>query len=247
MRLEPTVNVCIENETGTHFTPMAEIKNINSFNFAVQAIEFEIKRQTEEFEKTGIEKTSANKTTRGYDSVKKITFLQRSKEEAKDYRYFPEPDIPPFIIEDDLVEKLRRELPTLPDQEISSLEQLGVDKRDAKVLVSAGNRTAIQLIKDHALDMEAKKLASLIVNGKLDISGDIKSQYQKLTKIGVTDRGELEKVVRKIIEENPGVVIEYKKGKTNVAGFFVGQAMKATKGSADPKTLSDLVTELLSK
>ena len=245
MRLEPTVNVCIENETGTHFTPMAEIKNINSFNFAVQAIEFEIKRQTEEFEKTGIEKTSANKTTRGYDSVKKITFLQRSKEEAKDYRYFPEPDIPPFIIEDDLVEKLRRELPMLPDQEISSLEQLGVDKRDAKVLVSAGNSTAIQLIKDHALDMEAKKLASLIVNGKLDISGDIKSQYKKLTKIGVTDRGELEKVVRKIIEENPGVVIEYKKGKTNVAGFFVGQAMKATKGSADPKTLNEIVSELL--
>jgi aspartyl-tRNA(Asn)/glutamyl-tRNA(Gln) amidotransferase subunit B len=248
MRLEPTVNVCIENETGVHYTPMVEVKNINSFNFAVQAIEFEIKRQVEEFKKTGIEKTPNNKTTRGYDSVKKNTFLQRTKEEAKDYRYFPEPDIPPFIIEEDLIEKLRRELPLLPDQEISSLEQVGVDKKDAKVLVSAGNRVAIERLKNLTNDqIDPRKLASLIVNGKIDPAGDIDSQYLNLTKIGTTDRGELEKVVRKIIEENPGVVTEYKKGKTNVAGFFVGQAMKATKGSADPKTLNDLVTELLNK
>ncbi len=246
MRLEPTVNVMIENESGTHYTPLAEIKNINSFNFASQAIDYEIKRQVEEFEKTGLVKTSTNKTTRGYDSVKKITFLQRSKEEAKDYRYFPDPDIPPFIIEDEVVEKLRSGLPLLPDQEISSLEQLGIGKSDAKILVG-GNRAALQIVKGFSQnpDIDIKKLASLVVNGKIDIAGDIASQYQKLTKVGVTDRGELEKVVREIIENNPGVVADYQKGKTNVAGFFVGQAMKATKGTADPKTLSEVVSELL--
>lgn len=264
MRLEPTVNVCIENETGTHYTPMAEIKNINSFNFAAQAIDYEIARQVGEFEKTGIEKTSTNKTTRGYDSVKKVTFLQRSKEEAKDYRYFPEPDIPPFIIEDDLVEKLRRQLPMLPDQTIQDLVSLGVEKKDAKILVGSENLLALQIIKDFSEDpkIETKKLASLIVNGKIIIpviarsEGDVAIsepidrdkillQYQSFTKVGTTDRGELEKTVREIMTANPHLVTDYQNGKTAVAGFFVGQAMKATHGTADPKSLSEVVKSLL--
>lgn len=252
MRLEPTVNVCIENESGTHYTPLAEIKNINSFNFASQAIDFEIARQVEEFEKSGIEKSSINKTTRGYDSLKKITFLQRSKEEAKDYRYFPEPDIPPFIVEDDLVEKLRKELPLLPDQELEILMALGLDKKDAKVLISNQNRLAIQLIQDFSsdLNLDLKKFASLIVNGKLFLIEPINrkkilSEFANLTKVGTTDRGELEKVIREIIMANSALVSQYKEGKTSLLGFFVGQAMKATHGSADPQTLSKLVSELL--
>ncbi|HCQ31031.1 TPA: Asp-tRNA(Asn)/Glu-tRNA(Gln) amidotransferase GatCAB subunit B [Candidatus Collierbacteria bacterium] len=247
MRLEPTINVCIENEGGIHYTPLVEIKNINSFNFAVQAIEFEIKRQVEEYENTGTEKSLTNKTTRGYDSVKKVTFLQRTKEEAKDYRYFPEPDIPPFIIEDDFVEKIRKELPLLPDQEISSLEKLGVEKKDAKVLVSTQNRLAIQIIHDYSRDdrVDPRKLASLIVNGKLDPSKDTKAQYDSLTKVGITDKSVLTAIVQKIIDTNPNVVAEYKKGKTNVVGFFIGQAMKETKGTASPLILSELVTKLL--
>lgn len=247
MRLEPTVNVCLENESGPHFTPLVEIKNINSFNFATQAIDFEIKRQVEEFAKTGLEKNASNKTTRGYDSVKKITFLQRTKEEAKDYRYFPEPDIPPFIIEDDVIEKLRRELPLLPDQETEALIALGVEKKDAQILISNQNRVAIERLKSLAgdCDIDLRKMASLIVNGKLSALGDVKAEYLGLTKVGITDRGELEKVVREIISKNLDLVVEYKKGKTNVAGFFVGQAMKATHGSADPKTLSEVVNDLL--
>ncbi len=247
MRLEPTINVCIENESGTHYTPLVEVKNINSFNFASQAIDFEIKRQVEEFEKTGIEKTPTNKTTRGYDAIKKVTFLQRTKEEAKDYRYFPEPDIPPFIIEDEVVEKLRRELPLLPHQEISSLEKIGVDAKDAKILVSLQNRVAIQIIHDYSDDnrVEVNKLASLIVNGKLDPAEHVLVQYEKLTKVGNTDTAELSKIVQKIIDNNPGIVAEYKKGKTNVLGFFVGQAMKETHGSASPQALTKILKEKL--
>jgi aspartyl-tRNA(Asn)/glutamyl-tRNA(Gln) amidotransferase subunit B len=248
MRLEPTVNLCLENEIGSHYTPLVEIKNINSFNFASQAIEFEITRQAEEFSQTGIEKSSTNKTTRGYDAVKKNTFLQRSKEEAKDYRYFPEPDIPPFIIDAGYVEKLRQKLPLLPDQEIANLEKLGIDKKDAKILVSSNNQVALQTIKDYSTNsiVDIQKLASLIVNGKINSDQNLIEQYDKLTKIGTTDRTELTKVVREVLATHPGLVAEYQGGKASLAGFFVGQAMKATRGTADPQTLASLVADLLS-
>lgn len=246
MRLEPTVNVCIEDETGTHYTPLVEIKNINSFNFVAQAIEYEVKRQVDEFRKTGIEKSSSNKTTRGYDSVKKVTFLQRSKEEAKDYRYFPEPDIPPFVIEDSLIANLKKELPQLPDQVIEELVALGIEQRYAKILY--GNPKALAVIYDlrQNTDIDLPRLASMIANKKIDLDKDIAGQYKELTKVGNTNIDELTQVIQKIIDANPNVVADYKKGKTNVAGFFVGQAMKESKGQADPKTLSDIVNRILS-
>lgn len=247
MRLEPTVNVCIENENGIHYTPLAEIKNINSFNFVAAAIEYEIKRQIEEFEKTGIEKSATNKTTRGYDSVKKITFLQRTKEEAKDYRYFPEPDIPPFIIEEDVVESLRNELPKLPDQMVSELVSLGIEERFAKILWNNTPALKVVLSSRGDQDIDINKLSNLIVNAKIDIEKDIKSQYTSLTKVGNTNKAELGEVVSKIIEANPAIVADYKKGKTNVLGFFVGQAMKETRGQADPKTLNEILLELLNQ
>ena len=107
MRLEPTVNVKITDASGEHLTPLVELKNINSFNFATLAIDYEVKRLVAEFEKTGFTKKGGNKSTRGYDSVKKVTFPQRQKEEANDYRYFPEPDIPPLRISNSVVEKIR--------------------------------------------------------------------------------------------------------------------------------------------
>ncbi len=256
MRLEPTVNVCIENESGTHYTPLAEIKNINSFNFVAQAIDYEVARQVEEFEKEGVTKTTTNKTTRGYDAVKKITFLQRTKEEAKDYRYFPEPDIPPFIIEDDLVEKLRNELPLLPDQVIANLVSLGIENKYAKIIYS--NEKALAAIYNFRDDKEIEnnKLASLIVNGKIVIARNeaipesvdldfIREQYLALTQVGNTNREELVEVITNLILTNPKLVSDYKSGKSNIAGFFVGQAMKRTQGKADPKTLNELVIEIL--
>ncbi len=254
MRLEPTVNVCIENESGTHYTPLSEIKNINSFNFATAAIDFEVVRQTEEFEKTGIEKSANNKTTRGYDSVKKITFLQRTKEEAKDYRYFPEPDIPPFIIENEQIEKLRRELPKLPDQVISELVDFGIEAKYAKIINNNDKALNAIFVIARSNDevaitqkIDLNKLASLIANKKIDITGDIKGEYLKATQVGNTNADELKKVIEKLITDNPSLVADYKAGKTNLAGFFVGQAMKETKGQADPKTLNSLVLELLNQ
>ncbi len=247
MRLEPTVNVCLEDEHGSHYTPLVEIKNINSFNFASAAIDFEVTRQTEEFKKTGVEKSATNKTTRGYDSIKKITFLQRTKEEAKDYRYFPEPDIPPYIIENELIDKLKSELPELPDQVIVKLIEKGIESKYAKILYANPESLAVINKFNGDSEIEIPKLANLIANKKIDIAGDVKGEYLKATKIGNTNIDELEGVIEKIITDNPGIVAEYRKGKINVAGFFIGQAMKETKGQADPRTLNQVVIRLLNK
>lgn len=245
MRLEPTVNVCLEGEHGKHYTPLSEIKNINSFNFATTAIDFEVFRQIDEFEKTGIEKTATNKTTRGYDSIKKITFLQRTKEEAKDYRYFPEPDIPPFIIENEVVEKLKREIPQLPEQIIAGLVELGIETKYAKIIT--GNEEMLAVIEKYIgdKDIDINKLGSLLANKKIDTKGDTKGEYQKATQRGNTNVDELRLVVKNIIVNNPNIVAEYKKGKTNVLGFFVGQAMKETKGQADPRTLNEIILSFI--
>jgi len=248
MRLEPTVNLNIDG----HFTPLVELKNINSFNFAVQAIDYEVSRQTAAFEKDGLEKSKSNKQTRGYDSVKKTTFLQRQKEEANDYRYFPEPDIPPFRIGPSIVEKLRGQLPQLPDAIITDLVSLGIEQRFAKLVynkpkimnilnvIARRNDVAIQDTK-----IDINKLVSLIVNKKIDISGDIKAQFEKLTAVGETDTEKLAALVDEILTQNPKVVEEYKKGKTAVLGFLVGAVMKLSQGQADAQTVTALLQEKL--
>lgn len=242
MRLEPTVNVQITNESGIHFTPLVELKNINSFNFATLAIDYEIKRQLVEFEKTGSQKQGGNKSTRGYDSVRKVTFPQRQKEEAKDYRYFPEPDIPPLRISPSIIEKIRNELPQLPAAIINDLISSGVKPNDAKII--SKDKTALSVLKAHP-DLDQEKLGSFLVNKKIDVSADIKSQFRKLTQVGETDTTKLSVLIDAVLTTNPKVVKEYQKGKTGALGFLVGQVMKLSQGKADPKTVSGLLLEKL--
>jgi len=237
MRLEPTVNL---NVAG-HFTPLVELKNINSFNFAVTALEYEIKRQLSEWQKTGVEKTKSNKTTRGYDSVKKITFPQREKEEAKDYRYFPEPDIPPLIISPTVVAEIKSALPVLPEAIIGQLIALGVKPADAKIV--SGDKEAVKAIKAHH-DLDQAKLANLIVNKKIDLAADIEPQFTRLTQIGETDTAKLAPLIDQVLMENPQVVEDYKKGKITVLGFLIGQVRRTAKG-ADAKTISALLVDKL--
>lgn len=249
MRLEPTVNVKIEDETGTHFTPLVEIKNINSFNFAVQAIEYEIKRQIDDFITNKVEKTSKNKTTRGYDSIKKVTFLQRSKEEAKDYRYFPEPDIPPFVLENEYIDKIKSMLPELPDSKIKKLIDLGIEPKYAKILYNDENNVNILNSFMGNPNVEIAKLASLIANGKITVSTPetILSQYQALSQTGNTDQTFLLSIANQVLAGNQEAVKTYQSGKTNILGFLVGQAMKQSEGKASPQALSSILKGLLDK
>jgi len=135
MRCEPTVNLKIEDNGEVFYTPMAEIKNVASLTGVQSAIQFEIDRQTKAFEETREVKSSTNKTTRGWDAVKNQTFLQREKEGSADYRYFPEPDIPPIIFTDEEINKIRESIPELPEQKFARYQaDFGLNDYDAKLL-----------------------------------------------------------------------------------------------------------------
>ncbi len=135
MRVEPTINVKIESDDGnTVYTPLVEIKNIASLKFARDAIEYEIKRQVRQYQEDGIVKSSTNKTTRGWDSQKSATFPQRDKEGAADYRYFPEPDIPPIVITEEMITSQKELLPELPVEKVARFTSLGVSEVDAKII-----------------------------------------------------------------------------------------------------------------
>jgi aspartyl-tRNA(Asn)/glutamyl-tRNA(Gln) amidotransferase subunit B len=135
MRCEPTVNLKIEDGDKTFYTPLAEIKNVASLTGVLNAIQYEIDRQTEAFEETKEEKSKTNKTTRGWDAVKNQTFLQREKEGSSDYRYFPEPDIPHLTFTDDQIETIRQSLPELPDQKIERYKKdFGLNDYDAQTI-----------------------------------------------------------------------------------------------------------------
>ncbi|OGL53246.1 glutaminyl-tRNA synthase (glutamine-hydrolyzing) subunit B [Candidatus Shapirobacteria bacterium RBG_13_44_7] len=130
MRCEPTVNLDIDG----HFTPLVEIKNVASLTGVLNAIQYEIDRQSKQFEKDQIEKSPTNKTTRGWDANKQQTFLQREKEGSADYRYFPEPDIPPIEFSDTEIEAIHATIPELPDQKIAKYKTFGLSDYDAQLL-----------------------------------------------------------------------------------------------------------------
>src|SRR3989344_7817613 len=247
MRLEPTVNLKITDDKGDHYTPLVELKNINSFNFAANAINFEKERQFQDWQKTKFEKTKNNKSTRGYDSEKKITFQQRQKEEAKDYRYFPEPDIPPLRFTKDYIDKLKSSLPKLPEEIKSELINLGIEAKFAEVIHK--DKGLLSLIEKHKNDPEINisKLASLLVNKKIDPSSDIKADYQKLNQVGDTSVTKIKEIINLVLKANHTAVTDYSNGKTNVLGFLVGQVIKQSGGKVDPKTVNTLLAQELTK
>lgn len=137
MRCEPTVNVRLDTDNGTFYTPLVEIKNVASLTGVMTAIDFEIKRQVSEWENSGLVKNDSNKTTRGWDAEKQVTFLQREKEGSADYRYFPEPDIPPFAYSPSDIEALKSSLPQLPSEKIAKFKSLGLSDYDSSLLAKS--------------------------------------------------------------------------------------------------------------
>lgn len=137
MRCEPTVNLKIEEDGQIFYTPMVEIKNVASLTGVQTAIQFEINRQSKQFQEDKITKSPSNKTTRGWDADKNQTFLQREKEGSSDYRYFPEPDIPPFEFTDSQIEEIRITIPELPDTKIFRYQaDYGLSPYDSETLTS---------------------------------------------------------------------------------------------------------------
>ncbi len=217
-----------------------EIKNVNSFRYVCNAIDYELKRQQKLLDRG----EKLTQETRGWNQEKKETFSQRTKEESADYRYFPEPDIPPINISSELIDNIKKNLPQLPQEKITQLVALGVEKRFADLL--ANNSAHVNLVVALADDkgVDANKLANYVVNGKInpDQSTDqVKKLYLSLTDTGITDTKIIEKAVNNVIKKNEKAVSDYQAGNQNTLGFLIGQVMQEIEGKANPQSISKVL------
>jgi aspartyl-tRNA(Asn)/glutamyl-tRNA(Gln) amidotransferase subunit B len=220
-----------------------EVKNLNSFRFVEKAIEYEIDRQTKLLEKG----KQPRQETRGYDADQGVTYVQRGKEVAKDYRYFPEPDIPPFKISNSNIQMLKKNIKSLPWEEERRIIDTGVRWKWAKII--ARDESTINLFRNTVnKGIDAKGTANFIVNNPLpknitpeQLAKKIKSTQNQFD----MNEDEIKKAVEKTIANNPQAVEDYKAGKEAAIGFLVGQVMKLTSGRADPKTSRQLLLDKL--
>ena len=241
MRLEANISIGDPDNLPDY---KVEIKNVNSFRYITNAINYEIKRQTELLKQN----ETPVQETRGWDRIKGLTFSQRKKESEDDYRYFPEPDIPPIKLEKEQIEALRSKLPKLPQEIISGLIDLEIKPEFAKLIGKDKKLVDLlsELIKDK--DVDPNKLASFFVNGRLDPNGSIGSirdSYLEQTKTGITDSDLIGNLVTKIIKENEKAVTAYKQGNQNAIGPLIGQVIALSKGQADPVTVRQVLTKKL--
>jgi len=213
-----------------------ELKNINSFRFLAKAINAETERQ-KEILSLG---QKVSQETRGYNEATGKTFLQRVKEEAQDYRYFPEPDIPPIRLEQFTINNLQLTIPELPKQKRERLKKTyRLPNAYIEILVGDSKKadyfeSAVAQIKN----VSPKTIADLIINRKLDIQ-----KISKLTKVEYVSTRRVECAVKEVIGENFKAREDYKKGKSQVIGFLIGQVQKKLKGKGDIKLISKFLTE----
>ncbi|QEW21395.1 Aspartyl/glutamyl-tRNA(Asn/Gln) amidotransferase subunit B [Marinibacterium anthonyi] len=292
LRADVNVSICLpgayekyqETQDFSHLGTRCEIKNMNSMRFIQQAIEVEAKRQIAIVEAGG----KVDQETRLYDPDKGETRSMRSKEEAHDYRYFPDPDLMPLEIEQSWVDGILASLPELPDGKKSRfIKDFGLTDYDASVLTAdvesaayfeavaegrdgkmAANWVINELfgrLKKEDHDITASPVSPAQLGGIIDLiaKGDISGKIAKdlfeivyneggdpadiVEKRGmkqVTDTGAIEAAVDEVIAANPAQV-EKAKANPKLAGWFVGQVMKATGGKANPKAVNDLVAAKL--
>ena len=270
--LRVDANVSVRPVGSDELRTRTELKNMNSFNFVARGIEAEIARQIGVWE-SGDE---VKQETYDFDATTGALTAHREKEEADDYRYFPEPDLVPVEPPAELVERLRAELPELPGTRIRRLET-DLDLERATVLVTGGldglwqetvsagaeKIAAANVIANTLVgagvdpgSVSGKELARLVeardripraafdeAISKLGEPGFSADQY--LAQEAVSDESELEPVIARILEANPGQVEAYRGGKEGLLGFFVGQVMKETQGKANPRVVSELVKQKL--
>ncbi|OGK19500.1 hypothetical protein A3G67_04175 [Candidatus Roizmanbacteria bacterium RIFCSPLOWO2_12_FULL_40_12] len=246
MRLEPNISIKkVDDKNLPNYK--VEVKNINSFNFVKRAIEFELKRQLELLQKgeTPIQET------RGFNEKKGITVPQRTKEGAEDYRYFPEPDIPPLSFTQKYVEEV--EIPELPAQKTKRYEKnYNLREHDAFILTRDGKMATyfekvMEEIRDKA---KGQKVANLIINKKIDSTASVKELTEKLkdqSEGRKTDLGSLESAIVAVLEGHPKEIKEYQSGKENIIMFFVGQVMREMKGQANPQVVKQELEKKLKK
>ncbi len=252
----------VKRATGNLPNYKVEIKNLNSFRFVKKAIEYEIKRQKQILESGKI----PIQETRGFDEKTGKTYSQRIKEEAADYRYFPEPDIPPIVKLQATSYKLQAKLPELPDEKIERfVKEYGTSAYNAEILATTRKRadyfeeavlaarkfTINDLHPQVSYSKLTKKIANVIVNKRLDIKSFlpaklVKTLVKKATS-KITDQAKIKEIVQKVLKENKKAVADYKAGKKQVIGFLIGQVMRELRGKASPQVVQKLITKELVK
>jgi len=287
--LRADVNVSVRLKGAKEFGTRCEIKNVNSIKFMQMAIEYEANRQVDLIE----EGQTIDQETRLFDTKKNETRSMRSKEDAHDYRYFPDPDLLPLEVSEEFIDGIKKDIPELPDEKKKRfIDEFKLSPYEATILVSdietskyfeevvakMGKNKDIKLavnwiigelfavLNDKNLDISqspvsAKNLAILVnlikngtISGKIAktvfefmIDGD--QDPQKIVEEkGLKQQSDpkaLEALIDKIINDNREKAIEYKNGKEKLFGFFVGQAMKASGGKANPQLINEILKKKL--
>jgi len=248
MRLEPNISLKKENETELPKYKV-EVKNINSFGFVTKAINYEIKRQMEILEKG---KTPVQET-RGFVEKTSSTVTQRVKEEASDYRYFPEPDIPPLRWIKEQISDLKSRIPELPDQKILRFKKdYTLSKYDSELLTKSVELSDYfeEAVKaGEKVNITPKQIANYIINKKINIDDVLPAklieEVVRINKKTDVDADELNQMIEKVLKENPNAVSDYKKGKETVIMFFVGQVMRQFKEKVDAERIKAVLTAKL--
>ena len=284
--LRADVNVSV-NKPGNELGTRCEIKNLNSFKFIHAAIVYEAKRQIKLIEQG----ESVNQETRLFNTQSGETRSMRSKEDAHDYRYFPDPDLLPLTLDDDWIKGLQDSIPELPDQiKERFINEYSLSSYDANIIVSdkatseyfedvvknrnpklvttwvTGELFSILNKKNLIIEdspITSKQLGELvdnIENGKIS-NRQAKEVLEEMCESGkgaleiidekglsqISDENEIESLVDIVLNSNPENVKKYKNGKDKLFGFFVGEAMKLSKGKANPKIVNDLIKKKLSQ
>lgn len=283
------VNVSLRPEGSKTLGTRCEIKNVNSFRSLIRAIYTEIERQTEVLDSGG----KIIQETRLFDENSGKTISMRSKEEAHDYRYFPEPDLVPIEVDDSWIKEIKEIIPELPyEKRIRYPNDYGLNPDDIKLLIEDRNTAEFyeatvrmganpkkaanwligpitaylneyktDILNCHLTPKQLADLLGLIEKGLINDSIAKKEILEELLTKGtdpeeiikqkglaqISDEGEIKKLVKEVLDNNPDQVKQLKEGKEKVRGFFVGQVMKKSSGKASPQIVNKLITELISE
>lgn len=280
-------NLSIRKKDTGQLGTKTELKNLNSFRFLQKALEYETSRQIKQIEK----KNPVVQETRFWDEKQNRTVPMRSKEEAHDYRYFPEPDLPPLVINEEWVHQIEESLPETPQQKRHRFcKEYQLPLYDAKILTSSSRladyyeqlaeathnpkqasnwimREVLQHLKENNIDIDQFRLSPqdlselilLVEKNKVSIRAAkekifpemIRSQKKASTIMEekglsqISDETQLRELIHKVIGKNPKPLQQYLNGKTQVVGFFVGQVMKETRGTANPQLVNQILKKVL--
>lgn len=288
MRCDANISVRIKGAKG--YGNKVEVKNMNSIRNVKRAIDFEVKRQIEMVEKG----ENISQDTRSFDAINGTTFSLRSKELAHDYRFFPEPDLPPLIVTAEKVAEVRKQMPALPKELLHKFQhEFGLSEYDAKVLSderevaeyflkvvaltgnykSAANWVMVNVkshLNENAISLEQfniqpetiAAIIQLIDSGRVSHSAASQKIFPELINqpnkspeqlandmnlIQQSDEAEISQFIMQALAKFPDKIQEYKDGKKGLMGLFMGEVMKLSKGTADPKVATQLLAKALEK